>query len=207
MARMNDRETAWDAVHEALPAGWTVGPPTYDPGVPGWSVTAHSVAYSRRRPPQTVRGTGDSETAALRALDDRLRGVPQPNGSRMAERERLIRLAYVDGAESWSPENAGRGLTDREARDVRAPVTEGPAGSRTDRRGPGLARRRLRVRDEGWPADAVAKPRIGLRAGARTCRRAAGPVPRHAPCVRDALARRGRGDRRHLQDARSRRLL
>ncbi len=44
---MTDREAAWNAVHEALPAGWTVGPPTYDPGVPGWSVTARSVAYSR----------------------------------------------------------------------------------------------------------------------------------------------------------------
>jgi hypothetical protein len=32
---MTDREAAWDAVHEALPAGWTVGPPTFDPGVPG----------------------------------------------------------------------------------------------------------------------------------------------------------------------------
>ena len=55
---MTDREAAWDAVHEALPAGWTVGPPTYDPGVPGWSVTARSVAYGRHRPPQTVTGTG-----------------------------------------------------------------------------------------------------------------------------------------------------
>ena len=25
-------------VHEALPAGWMVEPPTYDPDVPGWSV-------------------------------------------------------------------------------------------------------------------------------------------------------------------------
>ncbi len=30
--------------------------------------------------PTTVTGTGVDETAALRALDDRLRGVPQPNG-------------------------------------------------------------------------------------------------------------------------------
>jgi hypothetical protein len=94
---MTDREAAWDAVHEALPAGWTVGPPTYDPGVPGWSVTARSVAYSRSTPPQTVTGTGVDETAALRNLEDRLRGVPQPNGSRMAECERRIRLAYLEG--------------------------------------------------------------------------------------------------------------
>src|SRR3954463_8464823 len=102
MARMNDRETAWDAVHEALPAGWTVGPPTFDPGVPGWSVTARSVASSRRKAPQTVTGTGPEEAVALRALDDRLRGVPQPNGSRMAERERRFRLAYLGGAEQHS---------------------------------------------------------------------------------------------------------
>jgi hypothetical protein len=41
---MTDREDAWGAVHEALPAGWTVGPPTYDPGVSAWSVTARSKA-------------------------------------------------------------------------------------------------------------------------------------------------------------------
>ena len=105
-------------MHEALPAGWTVGPPTYDPGVPGWSVTARSVAYSRRKPPRTVTGTGVDETAALRNLDDRLRGVPQPNGSRMAERERRIRLAYLEGAESWSREAVGRGLTEGELKGV-----------------------------------------------------------------------------------------
>ena len=52
------------------------------------------------------------ETAALRkSLDDRLRGVPQPNGSRMAERARQLRLAYLEGAEEWSREATGRGLT------------------------------------------------------------------------------------------------
>lgn len=108
---MTDRDAAWDAVHEALPAGWTVGPPTYDHGVRGWSVTARTIAYSRRKPPQTVTGTGADETTALRDLDDRLRGVPQPDGSRMAERERRLRLAYLEGAEAWSREVAGRGLT------------------------------------------------------------------------------------------------
>jgi hypothetical protein len=37
---MTDREDAWDAVHEALPAGWRVGPSTYDPGISGWSISA-----------------------------------------------------------------------------------------------------------------------------------------------------------------------
>jgi hypothetical protein len=107
---MTDREAAWDSVHEALPAGWAVGPPTFDPGVPGWSVTRRSVACSRLKPPATVTGTGADETAALRDLDDRLRGVPQPNGSRMTERERRIRLAYLEGAEAWSRQTSGRGL-------------------------------------------------------------------------------------------------
>ena len=82
--------------------------------MPGWSVTARSVAYSRHEPPQTVTGTGVDETAALRNLADRLRGVPQPDGSRMAERERQIRLAYLEAAEEWSRESVGRGLSKSE---------------------------------------------------------------------------------------------
>ena len=115
---MTDREDAWDAVHEALPAGWTVGPPTFDPGVPGWSVTARTVAASRLKRPQTVTATGVDETAALRDLNERIRGVPQPHGSRMAERERRLRLAYLEGAESWPREAIGRGLTERELEGV-----------------------------------------------------------------------------------------
>ena len=117
---MTERDDAWDAVHEALPAGWTVGPPTFDPGVPGWSVTARTGDYSRIKRPQTVTGTGEDEVevAALRALDDRLRGVPQPQGSRMAERERRIRLANLEGAEEWSREMTGRGQTEGELEGV-----------------------------------------------------------------------------------------
>ena len=61
-----------------------------------------------------MTGTGVDEIAALRALDDRLRGVPQPAGSRMAELERRIRLAYLEGAEEWSRQANGRGLTEAE---------------------------------------------------------------------------------------------
>jgi len=95
---VTDREDAWDAVHEALPAGWRVAPVTYSPAIPGYSVSALSGGYSRTKRPHTVQGTGDTENAALRALDDRLRGVPQPNGSEMEARERRIRLAYSEGA-------------------------------------------------------------------------------------------------------------
>src|SRR6478735_5047612 len=80
---MTDTEAAWDAVHEALPAGWTVGPPTYDPGVSGWSVTARTVSAGRGKPPRTVIGTGPDEAAALRDLDDRL--LRRPAAGRLAD--------------------------------------------------------------------------------------------------------------------------
>jgi hypothetical protein len=115
---MTDREAAWDAVREALPAGWTVGPPTYDPGVGGWSITARTVAATRLKRPQTVRGTGPDETAALLNVNDRLRGVPQPHGSRMAERERRLRVAYLEGAEEFSQESTRRVLTESELEGV-----------------------------------------------------------------------------------------
>ena len=44
-------------------------------------------------------------------LDDRLPGVPKPDGSRQDELRRRLRLAYVDGAEEWTRENVGRALT------------------------------------------------------------------------------------------------
>jgi hypothetical protein len=104
------REAAWDAVHEALPARWTVGLPSRHPHTGLWSVTAIGPHPGRGEQPQTVSGTGEDETAALRDLDDRLRGVPQPDGSRMDELRRRLRLAYLEGAEEWSREHEGRGL-------------------------------------------------------------------------------------------------
>ena len=59
----------------------------------------------------TVSGTGEDEAAALRDLDDRLRGVPQPDGSQMDALRRRLRLAYVQGAEGWTKTNVGRRLT------------------------------------------------------------------------------------------------
>jgi hypothetical protein len=43
-----------------------------------------------------------------------MRGVPQPNGSRMAERERRIRLAYFEGAEFMVAGRDRRALTEGE---------------------------------------------------------------------------------------------
>ena len=62
----------------------------------------------------TVRGTGPDDAAALWALDDRLRGDPQPDGSRMEELERRFRQAYLAGAEESSRDRLGRGLTEGE---------------------------------------------------------------------------------------------
>jgi hypothetical protein len=108
------REVAWDAVLEALPARWHVGQPSYDPGRHAWSVTAWGPHPGRGKLPQTVTGTGEDEAAALRDLDDRLRGVPKPNGGQMDELRRRLRFAYVDGAETWTRENVGRAMTPSE---------------------------------------------------------------------------------------------
>src|SRR5439155_4449625 len=106
-----DHEAAWDAVHEALPARWHVGPVTFDPGHHAFSVTARGPHPGRGKAPQMISGTGEDETAALHDLDDRLRGVPKPDGTRMDELRMRLRLAYLDGAESWSQAHVGRPLT------------------------------------------------------------------------------------------------
>ena len=61
------RDAAWDAVHEALPARWNVGPVSYDPGRSTWVVTAIDTRTTGRgKLPQTVSGYGEDEVAALR---------------------------------------------------------------------------------------------------------------------------------------------
>jgi hypothetical protein len=118
----DDREAAWGAIHEALPARWTVGQTTFDPAGDGrWSVSAVGPTV-RGKIPVSVTGTGPDETAALRALDDRLRGVPHPDGSRLDELRRRLRFAYLQGAEEWTRENTGRGLTAGELEGVIARV-------------------------------------------------------------------------------------
>jgi hypothetical protein len=109
------REAAWGAVHEALPAHWRVGLPSYSPELHAWTVTAvNERTTGRGKLPQTVTGTGEDDTAALRDLDDRLRGIAQPDGSRMDALRRRLRLAYVGGAEEWTQRELGRGLTSEE---------------------------------------------------------------------------------------------
>lgn len=106
-----DREAAWSAVHDALPARWQVGPALYSPQTGGWSVSARGPHPGRGRAPQTVTGTGADELAALRDLDAPLRGVPQPDGSRMEELNRRLRAAFLAGAEEHALQAHARGLT------------------------------------------------------------------------------------------------
>jgi hypothetical protein len=99
------REEAWNAVHEALPARWRLGPPTYSPADHRWEVCARGETHGRHGdPPITATGFGKDEKAALRDLDHRLRGVPQPDGSRLEELRRRARLAYFQGAVDRCPE-------------------------------------------------------------------------------------------------------
>jgi hypothetical protein len=54
---MTPHEPARRDIHDRLPDGWRVGPPSFDLGWPRWQVTAISPKYSGRlRPPATITG-------------------------------------------------------------------------------------------------------------------------------------------------------
>jgi len=107
----SDREDAWSAVHEALPARWRVGPPSYDPGRGAWSVSAVGPHPGRGKIPTSITSFGADEVAALRDLDDRLRGAPKPDGTQMEALRRRLRLAFVQGAEEQSRRAHSRPLS------------------------------------------------------------------------------------------------
>jgi hypothetical protein len=106
-----DIEAAWDSLYESLPARWHIGRPSYDPGRHAWSVTAWGPPRGLDKAPRSITGIGVDEGAALRDLDDRLRRVATPDRGRMDELQRLLRLAYISGAEACWQEHSGRGLT------------------------------------------------------------------------------------------------
>ena len=114
---MNDRHPgseaindAWDALFDAVPPRWHVGRPSFDRERGAWVVTAWGPTRGRSRTPQSVSGMGEDEAAALRDLNDRLPGVPDPNRRRTEELGRRLRKAYVDGAEAFARETFDRAL-------------------------------------------------------------------------------------------------
>jgi hypothetical protein len=102
---------AWDALFDSLPGRWHIGKPWYDARLAAWSVSAWGPQLDPGRAQQSVTGIGESEVAALRNLDARLRGASMPNGDRIEELRRQLRMAYVEGAEAFSRETFDRALT------------------------------------------------------------------------------------------------
>ena len=104
-----DVDLAWEAVYDALPTTWYIGPIAY-PRQDACSVIARGPNEGRGRRRQSVRGSGNSLVAALHDLEQRLLGLADTE----AQREELIRrmrLAYVEGAESFSKFDRGRPLS------------------------------------------------------------------------------------------------
>jgi hypothetical protein len=111
---MDDREEAWGRLHEALPARWTVARGSYNPGERRWSMSAVGPDRGRGRLPTFVSGYGETELDAIRDLDARLRGEHSDGPRKLEELRARLRLAYVQGAEEWSRQEAGRPLSDSE---------------------------------------------------------------------------------------------
>lgn len=106
------REAAWFAVHDALPAYWMVGPVTFDPGRPGYVVTARSPHPGRGKIPVSVSGAGRDEIGALVDLHGRLTGMPRPadDAVRREALNRRLRQAFYQGAEEAAA-GSGRPLS------------------------------------------------------------------------------------------------
>ena len=111
---MDEREAVWGRLHEAMPARWTVGQPSYDPGVRAWSISAVGPDRGRGKIPTSVSGTGADPLEAVRNLDARLRGEHADGPRRLDEIRATLRLAYLQGAEEWSATERGRALSPRE---------------------------------------------------------------------------------------------
>ena len=104
-----DVDLAWEAVYDALPPNWYIGPIAY-PRQDLCSVIARGPSEGRGRRGQSVRGSGGCLVAALHDLEQRLLGLADTE----AQREELIRrmrLAYVEGAETFSRFDRGRPLS------------------------------------------------------------------------------------------------
>jgi hypothetical protein len=113
-----DVDVAWEAVYDALPTTWQIGPITY-PMQDVCHVMARGPNEGRGGLRQSIRGSGDCLLAALHDLERRLLA----RGDTEAQQEELIRrlrLAYVEGAESFSQFDRGRPLSTSELEGVLA---------------------------------------------------------------------------------------
>jgi hypothetical protein len=111
---MDEREEVWGRLHEALPARWTVGLGSFNPGEHRWSVSAVGPHPGRGKLPIYVTGFGQDELEAVRDLDARLRGERAEGPRKLDELRARLRLAYVEGAEEWAQERTGRSLSNEE---------------------------------------------------------------------------------------------
>jgi hypothetical protein len=106
------RERAALDILNRLPDGWHVGPATYDPGSRRWSVTARGPHPGRGKHPETIRGTGEDELAAMAYLAIALEELRRDE--RLEEIDRRGRLSFLEGAEEQSREATGRPLSAEE---------------------------------------------------------------------------------------------
>jgi hypothetical protein len=111
---VDEREEAWGTLHEALPARWTVGPGSYNPGERRWSMSAVGPHPGRGKLPVSVTGYGENELEAVLDLNARLRSEQSDGPRKLDELRARLRLAYVGGAEEWSLRETGRALSQDE---------------------------------------------------------------------------------------------
>ena len=72
-AREAARDAAWGLVYAALPAGWVVLPPVYDPVDHVWRVYARDLRGAPREYQPWAEGVGADEVTALQVLAQRFR--------------------------------------------------------------------------------------------------------------------------------------
>lgn len=118
VASVDEREAVWGRLHEAMPARWTVGQPSYDPGVRAWLISAVGPDRGRGKVPTSLSGTGADPLEAVRDLDARLRGERAEDPRRLDELRARLRLSYLAGAEEWAQAELRRPLTTRELEGV-----------------------------------------------------------------------------------------
>jgi hypothetical protein len=111
---MDELEAAWDRLWEAIPARWTVGRPSYDPGAHAWSISAVGPHPGRGKLPISVSGQGEGEVAAILDLDARLRGERIEGPTNLEALRVRLRLSYLAGAEEWMQQELGRSLEESE---------------------------------------------------------------------------------------------